>query len=300
MKVAKDAASVSWSALKWTGRSTGEVVGAFLGMGSERAIANGRDAGDFIPDIVVLMGTGGLSSAGRATVQGGVAVANGIEKAAEFTKNAIQATATMGKGGELAYAGANLGSGASKAMAAARGAEIGNLAREGVSGAREVAASVSEKSLARDIDLRVKNRPVSHLPREAIDAKADQFVPKNLAENAQPLSKEVESLLGKADPFKKEFLEREGMPKSATSLAAAYVESKGGQIPLAVERGVTYNHVAKVNSAQRGLFNHIEKINSQLGRPNLSFHERYALQKELSNASRLLDYSEGYVPRPKK
>jgi filamentous hemagglutinin family protein len=157
VKVSKDAASVGWSALKWTGRSTGEVIGAFLGMGSDRAIANGRAAGDFIPDVVLLIGTGGLSSAGRATVQGGVAVANGIEKAAVFTKNMVQAAGTMTRGGELAYAGAGVGSSTSKVGAAVRGAEMGNLAREGVSGAREAAAGISEKSVARDIDLRVKN-----------------------------------------------------------------------------------------------------------------------------------------------
>jgi hypothetical protein len=164
VKVAKDAASVGWSALKWTGRSTGEVVGAFFGMGSDRAIANGRDAGEFLPDVVLLIGTGGLSSAGRATVQGGVAVANGIEKAAVFTKNMVQTAGTMNRGGELAYAGASLGSGASKAVAAARGAEMGNLAREGVSGAREAAAGISEKSVAKDMSPRVKPKAQTTAP----------------------------------------------------------------------------------------------------------------------------------------
>ncbi|MBP9878294.1 MAG: HNH endonuclease [Alphaproteobacteria bacterium] len=184
VKVAKDAASVGWSALKWTGRSTGEVIGAFLGMGSDRAIANGRAAGDFLPDIVVLVGTGGLSSAGRATVQGGVAIANGIEKAAVFTKNMVQTAGTMTRGGELAYAGAGVGSSTSKVGAAVRGAEMGNLAREGVSGVREAAAGISEKSVAKDMSPRVKNVESNSSPRVAQNGtnKVGQSVQKKLAD----------------------------------------------------------------------------------------------------------------------
>jgi RHS repeat-associated protein len=61
--------------------------------------------------------------------------------------------------------------------------------------------------------------------------------------------------------------------------------------------GTPYDHVTEVRNAQRGLLNRIESINGQLGNPNISATQRLILQDELGRASRLLDYSERYVPR---
>jgi len=66
---------------------------------------------------------------------------------------------------------------------------------------------------------------------------------------------------------------------------------------LAIERDVSYNHIQKVKNAQKGLLNHIKRINSRLSDPKLPYIERSALQKELSKASKLLDDSERFVPR---
>jgi hypothetical protein len=117
----------------------------------------------------------------------------------------------------------------------------------------------------------------------------------------QEYSKETQQLVGRTDQkYKPELLEREGAPKGNTTLKAAEQELKGNQIDLAKQRGVTYDHVAKVRQAQKGLSDHIKDINNRLSYPKLPDVERKALQEELSKASKLLDHSEQFVPRMKK
>lgn len=55
----------------------------------------------------------------------------------------------------------------------------------------------------------------------------------------------------------------------------------------------------KVQQAQNGLVDHIERINNRLGYPELPMFERQGLQEELSKTSKLLDYTEQFVPRPR-
>jgi hypothetical protein len=45
------------------------------------------------------------------------------------------------------------------------------------------------------------------------------------------------------------------------------------------------------------LLNRIEQINNRLGHPGTSAADRAELQRELSEASRLLDRSEEFLPR---
>lgn len=61
--------------------------------------------------------------------------------------------------------------------------------------------------------------------------------------------------------------------------------------------GTPWDHVDEVQNAQRGLVNRIAQINRQLGDSRLSAAGRAALTGELSEASKLLDYSEQFVPR---
>lgn len=61
--------------------------------------------------------------------------------------------------------------------------------------------------------------------------------------------------------------------------------------------GKPWDHVHELRDAQRGLVNRIGAINARLSRGNLDPIERAALQDELSQASRLLDLSEGYLSR---
>lgn len=48
---------------------------------------------------------------------------------------------------------------------------------------------------------------------------------------------------------------------------------------------------------ERGLLNRIDQLKRQLADSRLSDADRSAVQSELSEASRLLDHSEQYVPR---
>lgn len=75
------------------------------------------------------------------------------------------------------------------------------------------------------------------------------------------------------------------------------MERDGGQIQKAIERGVKYDHVRKVDRAKDGLVRHIEKIKNRLGHPRLPAKEQIALREELSTASRLLDKANRILPR---
>jgi RHS repeat-associated protein len=69
-----------------------------------------------------------------------------------------------------------------------------------------------------------------------------------------------------------------------------------GEVVARKADGTPYDHVTEVRNAQQGLQNRIESINKRLGHPGLEGAERGALQKELSEASRLLDHSREFVP----
>jgi hypothetical protein len=109
----------------------------------------------------------------------------------------------------------------------------------------------------------------------------------------------TQELLKRLNTYKEQLFARNNAPKGNTTLKAAEQELKSNQIDLAKQRGVTYNHVKKVEQAQEGLEKLIENINNRLGFPNLSDLERKALQEELAKASKLLDHTKQFVPRQK-
>jgi hypothetical protein len=76
-------------------------------------------------------------------------------------------------------------------------------------------------------------------------------------------------------------------------LKAAWREERGEVVKLRQD-GIPYNHRKEVQHAQRGLKNTILKIRQELSR-NPSPEIRARLTRELSEASRLLDHSEGYL-----
>ncbi|HEX6501359.1 MAG TPA: polymorphic toxin type 28 domain-containing protein [Micromonosporaceae bacterium] len=71
-----------------------------------------------------------------------------------------------------------------------------------------------------------------------------------------------------------------------------------GEVVARKPDGTPWDHVDEVRNAQRGLANRIEQLKRQLGDSRISDADRAALQSELSEASRLLDHSEQFVPRP--
>jgi len=81
-------------------------------------------------------------------------------------------------------------------------------------------------------------------------------------------------------------------------LDAARRELDGEVVSINRLTGNPYDHVTEVQDAQRGLLARIEAINNEIGFPKTTDAQRYNLQQELSQASKLLDYSERFVPRP--
>jgi hypothetical protein len=86
-------------------------------------------------------------------------------------------------------------------------------------------------------------------------------------------------------------------------LEAARIESEGGTLthpdgtPVTRPDGRPFNHVQEVADAQRGLLNRIERIQRLLSDSTLSPQERAILTQELSEASKMLDYTEKFLPR---
>jgi hypothetical protein len=70
-----------------------------------------------------------------------------------------------------------------------------------------------------------------------------------------------------------------------------------GEVVRRKADGTPFDHVREVREAQQGLLNRIEQINNRLGNLGTSAAERAQLQRELGEASRLLDRSEEYLPR---
>jgi Bacterial toxin 28 len=71
-----------------------------------------------------------------------------------------------------------------------------------------------------------------------------------------------------------------------------------GEVVARKPNGQPWDHVDEVRNAQRGLVNRINQIRRQLDDSRLAESDRAALESELAEASRLLDHSEGFVPRP--
>jgi Bacterial toxin 28 len=61
--------------------------------------------------------------------------------------------------------------------------------------------------------------------------------------------------------------------------------------------GVPWDHVDEVRNAQDGLVNRIGQLKRSLGDSRVSPADRAQYEAELSEASRLLDYFEQFVPR---
>nr|WP_239003922.1 polymorphic toxin type 28 domain-containing protein [Nocardia panacis] len=70
-----------------------------------------------------------------------------------------------------------------------------------------------------------------------------------------------------------------------------------GEVMARKPDGTPWDHVNEVKDAQNGLVKRIGQLNRKLSWPGLSEAERPLIEQELSEASRLLDYSEQFVPR---
>jgi hypothetical protein len=84
---------------------------------------------------------------------------------------------------------------------------------------------------------------------------------------------------------------------TSRDLTAARLELLG--IPVARKLGGDpYDHVKEVRGAQRALLDRIKSIKKRMAHPGVPFREQGSLSAELGEASRLLDLTESFVPRP--
>lgn len=71
-----------------------------------------------------------------------------------------------------------------------------------------------------------------------------------------------------------------------------------GEVVARRPDGEPFDHVTKVRQGQRGLVSRITELQRLLGDTRTTETQRPALEAELSEASRLLDHTERFVPRP--
>lgn len=87
----------------------------------------------------------------------------------------------------------------------------------------------------------------------------------------------------------KEHLTDKDLDAARRELNGEVVNEKGS--------GVPYDHIKEVREAQDGLANRVNRIKQLLSDSRLKPEERPDLESELSEASRLLDYTEQWFPR---
>ncbi|UOZ08578.1 putative T7SS-secreted protein [Amycolatopsis sp. WQ 127309] len=92
----------------------------------------------------------------------------------------------------------------------------------------------------------------------------------------------------KTDRLKEHLTERD-LDAARRELDGEVVARKGD--------GTPWDHVKEVREAQNGLVNQVNKLKRMLADSRLSPADRPALEGELSEASKLLDHSEQWVPR---
>ena len=80
------------------------------------------------------------------------------------------------------------------------------------------------------------------------------------------------------------------------TLEAARLEKRGNFSIINPATLRPYDHIQKVREAQNALRGRISWIHKILSNPNMTQGQRYYYINELSDASRLLDFSKGYIP----
>ena len=71
-----------------------------------------------------------------------------------------------------------------------------------------------------------------------------------------------------------------------------------GEVVATKSTGTPWDHVNEVRTAQNGLVNRIGQLKRLLGDSRVSASDKAQFEAELSEASRLLDHSEQFIPRP--
>jgi hypothetical protein len=159
-------------------------------------------------------------------------------------------------------------------------------------GAEEaIASSLSALHLIDDV-LTLLDTSVSDLAAYMADVLGEQ--PVSTARSAEPIQpRRTFDPPGGTEPTKtdrlKEHLSDRDLDAARRELAGEVVARKSD--------GTAWDHVREVQEAQLGLVNRIKRLKRQLDDGRTPETDRPALEAELSQASRLLDHSEHFVPR---
>ena len=125
--------------------------------------------------------------------------------------------------------------------------------------------------------------------------------PENWDKKFDTLPKETAKLLGESkstlNNIKGNCGARGGKPSDATTLNAAKIEKGGGQIELAKQRGIKYNHVKKVQQDQKGLNDISDALKRKLDYPKITPEEIAPVSDTLTKVKRFLKYTEKFVPK---
>jgi hypothetical protein len=166
---------------------------------------------------------------------------------------------------------------------AARCDEILRAAEEDVSKARELVRAAIERTASEHAAAATWGTPVATegpAPRAEADGRLISGVGAGGEERRHAPSK--------TDRLKEHLTDRD--------LDAARRELDG-EIVARKPDGTPWDHVREVREAQVGLVNRINRLKRQLGDSRTADVDKPQLQTELAEASRLLDHSEGFVPR---
>jgi hypothetical protein len=116
----------------------------------------------------------------------------------------------------------------------------------------------------------------------------EAFDTAHAAARAARAAEEIRFLRGRLDGIKRQV--------TRPTLDAARRELKG-EVVARKSSGSPYDHVYKVQRAQDGLIGLIDRSQKRLGDSRLSNEDRVAVQKVLGEVSRMLDFTEEFVPQ---
>jgi hypothetical protein len=182
------------------------------------------------------------------------------------------------------------------AAARERGCEASDRYQEAFDGSSNPAAEESITACQKALELiddvlRLLDRAVSDLSAYMADVLGEQSPSTTPGPGHPPQPRP--DLATRAEPTKTDRLKEH---LSDRDLDAARRELQG-EVVARKPNGTPWDHVREVQEAQRGLVNRVTRLQRQLEDGRTSDAEKPAIETELSQASRLLDHSERFVPR---
>ena len=246
------------------------------GDSAERTVSTARDRAPEEPGFWDKVGSA-LGDAGEWVLHGvediGIGVVNGLASYGNAVIHNPGDTAMM-LGGLLLMGISGVGEGGGLALDATGVGAIAGVPLNIVSAAGLAAGATAAGAGA----LSLANHAANENRVEPLESRAEEPSPGSQGQSGT-----------KTDRLKEHLTDRD-LDAARRELDGEVVATKSG--------GQPWDHVGEVRDAQRGLVNRIEQLKRTLGDSRLSEGAKADAQSELSEASRLLDYSRNFVPRP--